>query len=214
MKLIFLGPPGAGKGTQAAGVSAHLRVPHISTGDMFRSAIKNETPVGLEAKKYLDAGELVPDSVVIDMVRERLAMSDCANGYLLDGFPRTVEQAIALDEISAPEAVVNIEVPDERLFSRLTGRRVCGKCQGTFHISKLKDEHVCPLCGGALSQRMDDRPETIETRLRGYHESTEPLIGYYSGQDKNAPVGGNRLKAVNGDARPEEVFKTILATLE
>lgn len=214
MKLLFLGPPGAGKGTQAAGVSAHLRVPHISTGDMFRSAIKNATPVGLEAKKYLDAGELVPDSVVIDMVRERLAMEDCANGYLLDGFPRTVEQAIALDEIDPPEAVVDIEVPDERLLSRLTGRRVCAKCQGTFHISKLKDEHACPLCGGQLSQRMDDRPETIETRLRAYHEQTEPLIGYYTGQDKLSHVAGNRLRTVNGDSRPEEVFKAILATLE
>ena len=125
MKLIFLGPPGAGKGTQASGVSAHLGVPHISTGDMFRSAIKNETPTGLEAKRYMDAGQLVPDSVVIAMVRERLAMDDCKAGYLLDGFPRTVDQAIALDEISAPDAVVDIDVPDERLLSRLTGRRVC-----------------------------------------------------------------------------------------
>lgn len=214
MKLLFLGPPGAGKGTQAAGVSAHLRVPHISTGDMFRSAIKNATPVGLEAKKYLDAGLLVPDSVVIDMVRERLSMEDCAKGYLLDGFPRTVEQAIALDEIDAPEAVVDIDVPDERLISRLTGRRVCAKCQGTFHITQLKDEHACPLCGGALSQRMDDRPETIQTRLHAYHEQTEPLIGYYSGQDKESRVASNRLRTVNGDSRPEEVFKAILATLE
>ena len=206
MKLIFLGPPGAGKGTQAAGVSAHLKVPHISTGDMFRSAIKNETPVGLEAKKYLDAGELVPDSVVIDMVRERLAMPDCKNGYLLDGFPRTVEQAVALDDIDAPEAVVDIEVPDERLVSRLTGRRVCGKCQSTFHISKLADEHRCPICGGEVYQREDDKPETIETRLHAYHEQTEPLIGYYGGKDK--------LRRVNGDNRPEDVFKNIIASLE
>ena len=206
MKLIFLGPPGAGKGTQAAGVSAHLKVPHISTGDMFRSAIKNATPVGLEAKKYLDAGELVPDSVVIDMVRERLSMPDCANGYLLDGFPRTVEQAIALDSFSAPDAVVDIDVPDERLLSRLTGRRICGKCQGTFHISKLDDEKVCPVCGGELYQRNDDKPETINTRLKAYHEQTEPLIGYYKGLGK--------LRTVNGDGQLEEVFKAILATLE
>ena len=214
MKLIFLGPPGAGKGTQAVGVSAHLGVPHISTGDMFRSAIRNETPVGLEAKKYLDAGELVPDSVVIDMVRERLAMPDCANGYLLDGFPRTVDQAMALDEISAPDAVVDIQVPDERLMNRLTGRRICEKCQGTFHISKLADEHVCPVCGGAVYQRNDDKPETIDTRLRAYHEQTEPLIGYYSGQGKQGRVTANRLKVVDGDSRPEDVFKSILATLE
>ena len=214
MKLIFLGPPGAGKGTQAAGVSAHLGVPHISTGDMFRSAIRNETPVGLEAKRYLDAGELVPDSVVIDMVRERLTMDDCRDGYLLDGFPRTVDQAIALDAISAPDAVVDIDVPDERLLSRLTGRRVCGKCQGTFHVSRLADARVCPVCGGEVYQRVDDRPETIATRLRAYHEQTEPLIGYYSGRGKLRRVEVNRLKTVNGDSKPEEVFKAILAALE
>ena len=206
MKLIFLGPPGAGKGTQAAGVSAHLGVPHVSTGDMFRSAIRNQTPTGLEAKRYLDAGELVPDSVTIAMVKERLSMDDCKKGYLLDGFPRTVEQAIALDDISAPDAVVDIEVPDERLLSRLTGRRICGKCQGTFHISKLTDDRICPVCGGELYQRNDDRPETISTRLKAYHESTEPLIGYYKGLGK--------LREVNGDSQLEEVFKAILATLE
>ena len=206
MKLIFLGPPGAGKGTQAAGVSAHLRVPHISTGDMFRSAIKNATPVGLEAKRYLDAGELVPDSVVIDMVRERLGMDDAKDGYLLDGFPRTVDQAVALDGFSEPDAVIDIDVPDEKLIGRLTGRRVCTKCSGTFHVSKLADEHTCPICGGEVRQREDDRPETIETRLHAYHEQTEPLIGYYSGK--------NKLRRVNGDSRPEDVFKNILASLE
>ena len=206
MKLIFLGPPGAGKGTQAAGVSAHLGVPHISTGDMFRSAIQNKTPMGIEAKKYLDAGELVPDSVTIAMVKERLSMDDARNGYLLDGFPRTVDQAIALDEISAPDAVVDIDVPDERLLSRLTGRRVCAKCQGTFHVSKLADEHICPVCGGEVYQRNDDKPEVIETRLKAYHEQTEPLIGYYKGLGK--------LRRVNGDSQLEDVFKAILATLE
>ena len=214
MKLIFLGPPGAGKGTQAAGVSAHLGVAHISTGDMFRSAIRNQTPTGLEAKRYIDAGELVPDSVTIAMVKERLSMDDCKPGYLLDGFPRTVEQAIALDAISAPDAVVDIDVPDERLLSRLTGRRICGKCQGTFHISKLTDDKTCPVCGGELYQRNDDKPETINTRLKAYHEQTEPLIGYYAGQGKLCRVDVNRLKTVNGDSRPEEVFKAILATLE
>lgn len=206
MKLIFLGPPGAGKGTQAAGVSAHLGVPHISTGDMFRSAIRNQTPTGLEAKRYLDAGELVPDSVTIAMVKERLSMDDCKAGYLLDGFPRTVEQAIALDSISAPDAVVNIDVPNERLLNRLTGRRICGKCQGTFHISKLADDSTCPVCGGELYQRNDDQPDTISTRLAAYHESTEPLIGYYKGLGK--------LRTVNGDSQLEEVFRAILATLE
>ena len=206
MKLIFLGPPGAGKGTQATGVSTKLNVPHISTGDMFRSAIKNETKTGLEAKSYMDKGQLVPDSVVIDMVRERLAMGDCEGGYLLDGFPRTVEQAEALDGISSPDAVVNIDVADEKLLDRLTGRRVCGKCQGTFHISKLADEKVCPVCGGELIHRDDDKPETIKKRLQVYHDQTAPLIGYYSGNGK--------LKTVDGDNRPEEVLKAILASLE
>ena len=206
MKLIFLGPPGAGKGTQATGVSSNLRVPHISTGDMFRSAIKNETPTGLEAKRYMDAGQLVPDSVVVAMVKERLAMPDCANGYLLDGFPRTVEQAQALEQISTPDAVIDIEVPDEMLLARLTGRRVCGKCNGTFHISKLADEKVCPVCGDALYQRDDDKPATISNRLNVYHEQTAPLIGYYAGLGK--------LKRIDGNARPEDVFQNILASLE
>ena len=206
MKLIFLGPPGAGKGTQATGVSTKLNVPHISTGDMFRSAIKNRTRTGLEAHRYMDNGQLVPDSVVIDMVRERLAMDDCKNGYLLDGFPRTVEQAEALESIASPDAVINIAVPDERLLSRLTGRRVCGKCQGTFHVSKLADEKVCPVCGGELIHRDDDKPETIKKRLSVYHEQTAPLIGYYTGNGK--------LKTVDGDNRPEDVLKAILASLE
>ena len=206
MKLIFLGTPGAGKGTQATGVSTKLNVPHISTGDMFRSAIKNRTRTGLEAQRYMDNGQLVPDSVVIDMVRERLAMDDCKNGYLLDGFPRTVEQAEALESIASPDAVINIAVPDERLLSRLTGRRVCGKCQGTFHVSKLADEKVCPVCGGELIHRDDDKPETIKKRLSVYHEQTAPLIGYYTGNGK--------LKTVDGDNRPEDVLKAILASLE
>ena len=206
MKLIFLGPPGAGKGTQAAGVSAHLKVPHISTGDMFRSAIKNATPVGLEAKKYLDAGGLVPDSVVIDMVRERLAMDDCKNGYLLDGFPRTVEQAEALEGFCPPDAVVEIDVPDERLLDRLTGRRVCAKCASTLNITQIKDEKTCPLCGGEVYQRDDDKPETIKNRLVAYHQQTEPLIGYY--QDKG------KLRRVNGDGKLEDVFRNILSSLE
>ena len=206
MKLIFLGPPGAGKGTQATGVSTKLNVPHISTGDMFRSAIKNRTRTGLEAQRYMDNGQLVPDSVVIDMVRERLAMDDCKNGYLLDGFPRTVEQAEALEGIASPDAVINIAVPGERLLSRLTGRRVCGKCQGTFHVSKLADEKVCPVCGGELIHRDDDKPETIKKRLSVYHDQTAPLIGYYTGNGK--------LKTVDGDNRPEDVLKAILASLE
>lgn len=206
MKLIFLGPPGAGKGTQALGVSSSLNIPHISTGDMFRSAIKNETPTGLEAKRYMDAGQLVPDSVVIAMVKERLAMDDCANGYLLDGFPRTVEQAEALKDISEPDAVVNIDVPDELLMDRLTGRRVCPKCAGTFHISKLNDPTICPVCGDTLIHRDDDKPETIANRLSVYHAQTAPLIGYYTDNGK--------IRTIPGDKKPEEVQKAILSALE
>ncbi|MCQ2436836.1 MAG: adenylate kinase [Clostridia bacterium] len=206
MKLIFLGPPGAGKGTQAAGVSANLRVPHISTGDMFRNAVNNKTPTGVEAKRYMDAGQLVPDSVVIAMVKERLSEPDCANGYLLDGFPRTVEQAEALEGISAPDAVIDIEVPDERLFDRLTGRRVCKACRGTYHISKLANETVCPVCGNEVYQRDDDKPETITKRLQVYHEATAPLIGYYEAKGK--------LNRIDGDRNLEDVFKAILASLE
>ena len=214
MKLIFLGPPGAGKGTQATGVSSHLRVPHISTGDMFRSAIKNQTPTGLEAKRYMDAGQLVPDSVVIAMVKERLAMEDCANGYLLDGFPRTVEQAEALEKFAAPDAVVDIEVPDEMLVDRLTGRRVCATCSGTFHISKLAEEKLCPVCGGELYQRDDDKPATISNRLKVYHEQTAPLIGYYSEKGKLRRIDVASLATENGDSRPEDVLRAILKTLE
>lgn len=206
MKLIFLGPPGAGKGTQAAGTSSALKVPHISTGDMFRAAIKNETPTGLEAKRYIDAGQLVPDEVVVAMVRERLAMDDCKNGYLLDGFPRTVDQAKALDTFATPDLVVDIDVPDETLLTRLTGRRVCSKCSGTFHINTLADQNVCPVCGGELYQRDDDKPATISNRLKVYHEQTAPLIGYYSELGK--------LRRVDGDRRPEDVLKAILASLE
>ena len=206
MNVIFLGPPGAGKGTQASGTCSSLNIPHISTGDMFRSAIKNQTPTGLEAKRYMDAGQLVPDSVVIAMVKERLAMPDCENGYLLDGFPRTVEQAEALEKFAAPDAVVDIEVPDEMLVDRLTGRRVCATCSGTFHISKLADEKLCPVCGGGLYQRDDDKPATISNRLNVYHEQTAPLIGYYAGL--------GRLKRIDGNARPEDVFQNILSSLE
>ena len=206
MKLIFLGPPGAGKGTQASGTCSSLSIPHISTGDMFRSAIKNETPTGLEAKRYMDAGQLVPDSVVIAMVRERLAMDDCANGYLLDGFPRTVEQAEALKEIAEPDAVINIDVPDELLMDRLTGRRVCPKCAGTFHISKLADPSICPVCGEQLIHRDDDKPETIAKRLSVYHSQTAPLIGYYTDNGK--------IRTVDGSKKPEEVLSDILSALE
>ncbi len=205
MKLVFLGPPGAGKGTQASGVCQKFAIPHISTGDMLRAAIAKGTETGLKAKVFMDAGKLVPDEVLVQMVKERLSESDCANGYLLDGFPRTVKQAEALDEISKPEKVVDVEVPDDKLLSRLTGRRVCPACKGTFHITKLADEKVCPDCGGELIQRDDDKPATIQNRLNVYHAQTQPLIDYY----KNAGT----LCEINGDQAPDKVFEAITVAL-
>ena len=158
MNLIFLGPPGAGKGTQAVRVCEQLGIPQISTGDILRRAIKNETPTGLAAKSYIDKGQLVPDSVVIDIVRERLVQDDCKNGYLLDGFPRTVAQAEALEGFAKIDAVVDINVSDEKLVARLSGRRVCLSCGGTYHVSQLNGSMTCAKCGNELIQRADDRP--------------------------------------------------------
>lgn len=205
-KLVFLGPPGAGKGTQAVRVSEALGVPHISTGDIFRKEMREMTPLGVEAKSYIDAGGLVPDSVTIGMVKNRLAEDDCKNGYLLDGFPRTIAQAEALDSFAKPDMVVDIAVADEKLMARLTGRRVCAKCAGTFHISSLGSSTVCPECGGELYQRDDDKPETIKSRLDAYHAQTAPLIGYY----QNA----GSLREVDGDQKPDAVFAAIMAELK
>ena len=201
MKCVFLGPPGAGKGTQASGVSQKFAIPHISTGDMLRAAIANGTETGMKAKSYMDAGQLVPDEVLIQMVRERLQQPDCKNGYLLDGFPRTVYQAEQLEEISRPDVVVDMEVADEKLLARLTGRRVCPACKGTFHITKLANPSVCPDCGGELVHRDDDKPETIQKRLNVYHAQTAPLIAFYGEK--------GTLREVNGDQAPELVFEEI-----
>ena len=178
MNIVFLGPPGAGKGTHAQKLMKELNIPQISTGDMFRRAIREQTPTGLDAKRYMDKGELVPDAVVVAMVKERLAEPDCRNGYILDGFPRTVAQAEALDTIAHIDVALNIDVPDETIINRLSGRRVCAKCGGTFHISLLKGDQ-CPECGGELFQRDDDKPETVKNRLDVYQEKTAPLINYY-----------------------------------
>ena len=205
MKCVFLGPPGAGKGTQASGVCQKFAIPHISTGDMLRAAVAKGTETGLKAKSFMDAGKLVPDEVLIQMVKERLQEADCANGYLLDGFPRTVFQAEALDGISRPDVVVNMEVPDERLLSRLTGRRVCSACKGTFHITMLANPSVCPDCGGELIHRDDDKPATIQKRLDVYHAQTAPLIAFYG--EKGS------LRTVNGDQTTDKVFEEILDVL-
>ncbi|MBQ1256559.1 MAG: adenylate kinase [Clostridia bacterium] len=205
MKLVFLGPPGAGKGTQAAGVCQRFAIPHISTGDMLRAAIAKGTETGLKAKVFMDQGQLVPDEVLVQMVKERLSESDCANGYLLDGFPRTVKQAEALDLISKPDVTVDVEVPDEKLLARLTGRRVCMACKGTFHVTKLGDSNICPDCGGELIQRDDDKPATIQKRLDVYHSQTAPLIDYYE--------KSGILKKVDGDQARDEVLEAILVAL-
>ena len=190
MNLIFLGPPGAGKGTQAVRVCERLGIPQISTGDILRRAIKNETPTGLAAKSYIDKGQLVPDSVVIDIVRERLEHEDCKGGYLLDGFPRTVAQAEALETFARIDAVIDIDVSDEKLVERLSGRRVCLSCGGTYHVSRLNGSTTCEKCGSELIQRDDDKAETVLSRLSVYHAQTEPLIDFYTKRGLLKPVDG------------------------
>jgi adenylate kinase len=190
MNMIFLGPPGAGKGTHASRLIQELGIPQISTGDMLRKALREQTSLGREAKKYMDAGELVPDEVIIGMVKERLQEPDCRNGYIFDGFPRTVAQAEALDQFASIDVVLNLLVSDEVIIRRLGGRRVCPDCNGTFHVSMLKDEHTCPTCGGKLVHRKDDLPETILNRLEVYHRQTEPLITYYEQKSLVRSISG------------------------
>lgn len=182
MNLILLGAPGAGKGTQAEKICEKLSIPAISTGNMLREAMANGTEMGLKAKSFIDAGKLVPDEVVIGIINERLKQEDCKNGFILDGFPRTIPQAEALDEMGVRiDKVIDIEVADEKIASRLSGRRVCLKCGATYHteFKKPKADGVCDVCGDTLVQRKDDMPETVLDRLNTYHEQTEPLKGFY-----------------------------------
>lgn len=178
MNIIFLGPPGAGKGTQAQRICAALGIPQVSTGDILRRAIKEQTPTGLKAKSFIDAGKLVPDEVVIAIVEERLKEADCQKGYILDGFPRTVPQAEALHNIAHIDAVVELAVEDQQLVDRLSGRRVCLKCGATNHVSQLNGRTQCD-CGEPLVQRDDDKPETVLSRLKVYHDQTAPLVDFY-----------------------------------
>ena len=209
MKIIFLGAPGAGKGTQAEIVSARLGIPTISTGAIIREAIKNETEMGLAAKKYTEGGALVPDEVVIGIIRERLAKDDCGNGFILDGFPRTVPQAEALDRMGVKiDVVLSLEVADEAIVERMSGRRVCDACGASFHV-KFKpsaDGDKCDKCGNALSIRRDDAPEVVQSRLTVYHETTEPLKDYY------AKTG--ILKLVDGQDKVEDTTALTKAALE
>ena len=182
MKLILLGAPGAGKGTQADIIKKTLGIPTISTGNILRAAVKNGTPTGLRAKEYMDAGKLVPDDVIIGIISERLQEPDCADGYILDGVPRTIAQAEALEQAGIRfDAVVAIEIPDERIVARMGGRRVCESCGASYHVVNIppKKEGICDVCGGALKQRKDDDPETVRDRLAVYHKETEPLKDFY-----------------------------------
>jgi len=206
LNIVFLGPPGAGKGTQAKIVCEKLGIPQISTGDMLRSAIANQTETGLKAKTFMDAGQLVPDEVVIALVKERLAMDDCKKGYILDGFPRTVEQAEALQTFAKLDAVVDLDVADEVLVKRLSGRRVCPLCGAPYHVDRLNGEKACKVDGTPLIQRDDDKPETVLSRLEVYHKKTAPLIDFY----KNAGL----LHSIGGNLTLEEISAEILKVLE
>ena len=193
MNLILLGAPGAGKGTQAEKICEKFNIPAVSTGNIIREALKNGTDMGLKAKSYIDAGKLVPDDVVIGIIKERLAEDDCQNGFILDGFPRTIPQAEALDKMGIViDKVVDIEVPDEKIAARLGGRRVCLKCGATYHLEYKKPakDGICDACGDELVQRKDDSPETVLDRLNVYHEQTEPLKDYYAKTGKLVIVEG------------------------
>ena len=206
MKLILLGAPGAGKGTQAEIISERLSVPTISTGNIIRAALKAQTEMGVKAKEFIDKGLLVPDDVVIGIVRDRLKEDDCKNGFILDGFPRTVPQAQALDDMGIEiDKVIDIHVPDEKIVQRLSGRRVCGGCGASYHLlyKKPDKDGVCNLCGAQLVQRTDDREETVLERLKIYHEQTEPLVEYYRKKNKLVVVEGQ-----------EEVSDTTALTLK
>ena len=212
MKLLIMGRPGAGKGTQAVNIREYYNIPHISTGDMFRAAIKNQTKLGLLAKSYMDKGALVPDEVTIGIVEERLLEDDCKNGFLLDGFPRTIAQAEALDAFLNKnnvklDAVLDVNVPAEILVRRMVGRRVCKTCGATFHVefNPSKVAGVCDNCGSPLIQRADDTEATATNRLAVYDENTAPLLDYYKKQ--------NILKTVNGDQSLEKVFEDIKVVL-
>lgn len=212
MKIVMLGAPGAGKGTQAKMIAEKYGIPHVSTGDIFRANIKNGTALGMEAKTYMDQGRLVPDELTVKILLDRVAQPDCANGYVLDGFPRTIPQAEVLDEALQEQGekldwAVNVDVPDENIVRRMSGRRACLKCGATYHIEHIppKKEGVCDVCEGELVLRDDDRPETVQNRLKVYHEQTQPLIDFYTGR--------GILRSVDGTRDMRDVFTAITEIL-
>lgn len=208
MKIIMLGAPGAGKGTQAKQIAAKYEIPHISTGDIFRANIKEGTELGKKAKTFMDQGLLVPDELVVELVADRIVKDDCKNGFVLDGFPRTIPQAEALDAALAKmgekmDYAIDVDVPDENIVKRMSGRRACLKCGATYHIEHIppKQEGVCDSCGSELVLRDDDRPETVQNRLKVYHDQTQPLIAYYT--EKGI------LRTVDGTMDMQDVFRAI-----
>ena len=212
MKIIMLGAPGAGKGTQAKMIAEKYNIPHISTGDIFRANIKNGTELGKKAKTFMDQGLLVPDELVVELVADRIQQDDCKNGFVLDGFPRTIPQAEALDAALAKinekmDYAIDVDVPDENIITRMSGRRACLNCGATYHIVSIptKVEGICDRCGSPVVLRDDDKPETVKKRLEVYHEQTQPLIDYYKKKDI--------LKTVNGVQPMEDVFKAIVEIL-
>ncbi len=209
MKLILLGAPGAGKGTQAEIICQEKNIPTISTGNILREALKNGTEMGLKAKSYMESGQLVPDEILIGIIKDRIQEPDCANGFILDGFPRTIPQAEALDNMGADiDAVLDIEVADEDIVTRMSGRRVCEKCGSSYHVlyKQPKEEGKCDNCGGTLVQRKDDHPDTVKERLAVYHSQTEPLKEFYSKQGK--------LLVVHGQENVEDTTRLVLEALE
>lgn len=212
MKIIMLGAPGAGKGTQAKKIAEKYSVPHISTGDIFRANIKNGTELGKKAKTYMDQGLLVPDELVVELVADRITKEDCANGFVLDGFPRTIPQAEALDEAltkmgTSMDYAIDVDVPDENIINRMSGRRACLECGATYHIVTIptKVEGICDHCGSKVVLRDDDKPETVKKRLEVYHAQTQPLIDYYKKQDI--------LRSVDGTQAMDDVFDAIVSIL-
>lgn len=206
MKIILLGAPGSGKGTQAANIKTEYNLPHVSTGDIFRENIKNGTPLGLKVKAIIDDGNLCPDDLTVELVRDRLSKDDCKNGYLLDGFPRNLYQAEALDDFQTPDVVIDIEVPLDKIERRIVGRRNCPKCGGSYHVDFIGNTDVCPVCGEKLVTRKDDNAETVKERLKVYAEQTWPLVEYYGKAGK--------VVKIDGDKSIDAVFEDIKKALE